>query len=86
VSDIHWQSRSDDAAPVYEQTRRTLKGLALPGPELGSWYDKVRRGEQASFSADAHSDTDASIEVQVRGSVSEKSWATHVNVWWKEEK
>lgn len=56
----------------------------LPGPELESWYEKARSGEQASFTAVAHSDTDASIEVQVRGSVKEKEWATHVNAWWKD--
>ena len=32
----------------------------------------------------ARSDTDESIEVQVRGSVAEKSWAIHVNVRWAE--
>jgi hypothetical protein len=84
VSDIHWQSLPDAAAPVYEQTGRILKGLGLPAQELESWYGKVSRGEQASFTAVMRSSTDASIEVQVRGSVKEKSWVTHVNVWWAE--
>jgi hypothetical protein len=86
ISDIHWQSRPGEAAPVYEQTRRILKDLAVPGEELETWYEKVRRGEQGSFSAVVRSDTDESIEVQVRGSVKEKDWTTHVNVWWAERK
>ena len=86
VSDIHWQSVADAAEPVYEQTRRILKDLALPDRKLESWYEKARRGEQASFSAVARPETGASVEVQVRGSVAEKNWTTHVNVWWKEEK
>jgi len=84
VSDIHWQSTPDSADPVYERTRSILKDLALPDRELETWYGKVRRGEQASFSSASRSDTGASVEVQVRGSIAEKSWTTHVNVWWAE--
>ena len=86
VYDIRWQSLPGDAAPVYEQTGRILKGLGLPAQELESWFGKVSRGEQASFTAVTRSDTDANIEVQVRGSVKEKSWVTHVDVTWKDAK
>ena len=86
IYDIRWQSPLDAAAPVYEQTGRILKGLGLPVQELDTWYGKVSRGEQASFTAVTRSDTDANIEVQVRGSVKEKSWVTHVDVSWKEAK
>ena len=86
VSEIHWQGYSGDAAPIYEQTRRMLKDLALPDRELESWYEKVRRGGQASFSVAASPDTGASVEVQVRGAVREKGWTTHVHVWWRDGK
>ena len=86
VNEIHWQSIADEAEPVHERTRQILKDLALPDRDLESWYGKARRGEQASFSAVARPETGASVEVQVRGSVAEKNWTTHVNVWWKEEK
>ena len=84
MSEIHWQGYSGDATVVYEQTRRMLKDLALPDRELESWYGKVGRGEQASFGVAARPDTGASVEVQVRETVREKGWTTHVHVWWKD--
>ena len=83
ITDVHWQTRAADAPQAYQNARRILKELALPDRDLDSWYAKVRRGEPASFSVVAGSDTDVSIEVRMRGSVAEENWVVHVNVSWK---
>ncbi len=86
VTDIRWDSVSGEAAPIYERTRSILGSLGLPDRELGSWYAKVNRGEQASFTTAARPDAGASVEIQVRGSLLKKSWAAHVHVWWADGK
>jgi hypothetical protein len=82
ITEIHWQSKADPASQAYRRAKMILAGLALPERDLDAWYDKVSRGEQASFTHVARSDAET-IEVQVRGSVKEADWVVHVNAWWK---
>jgi hypothetical protein len=48
-----------------------------------AWYDRVRRGEQASFDTFLKLGAAASVEVLVRGAVAEASWIVRVIVRWK---